>query len=280
MASKNFDNEIDSNNNSPGPTSITITPSTPTALTPKKVLPTAYENSPKRKIFPPVVTPISDQLMRERNTSKVSKKLIQSLNDHRLLNEVIELKGELNETKLKLEDYQAENSQLKKGSSELKAELTETKLKLEGYQAENSQWKKGISELKADLTATKLKLEGYQAENSQLKKGSSECQVKDQEINDLKRKLEVYQAEISQLKGSSECQKKNQEELKDEVNVLKRNLEDYQKENSQLKKEISELHLIRAKQAPKLKEVTVTATKASMLRAQASLKRKPNSDQL
>ena len=98
------------------------------------------------------------------------------------------------------------------------------------------------------------------------------------ELNETKLKLEDYLAEISQLKkGSSECQKKNQE-LKDDNIDVKRKLDDYQTENSQLKKEISELRINKAKQAPKLKEVAVTATKASTLRAQASLKRKPNSD--
>ena len=57
-------------------------------------------------------------------------------------------------------------------------------------------------ELKGELNETKLKLEDYLAEISQLKKGSSECQKKNQELKDdnidVKRKLDDYQTENSQ----------------------------------------------------------------------------------
>lgn len=290
--------EMDSNNNSPRqlqPPSIKILPSTPTALTPKK-LPSTPCLTPKRKIFPPVVTPISPQLIRNRNTSKAAEKLMKSVTENRLLNEVIALKGELNETKLRLEDYQAENTQLKNGNSELQKknhelndEINDVKTKLQQNQAEIFQLREESSEHhkknEGEVNHMRTKLEDYQSENSQLKKRTQELNEEvnilkknEGEINDMRTKLEGYQAENSQSK-------KKTQELNDEVNILKKKSQEFQRENSELKKEIEELkkeieefRIRVAKKAPNLKEVTVTETKASKLRAQASFKRKTNSN--
>jgi len=280
--------EMDSNNNSPRqlqPPSIKILPSTPTALTPKK-LPSTPCLTPKRKIFPPAVTPISPQLIRNMNTSKAAEKLMKSVTEHRLLNEVIALKGELNETKLKLEDYQAENTQLKNGNSELQKknhelndEINDVKTKLQQNQAENFQLREESSEHhkknEGEVNHMRTKLEDYQSENSQLKKRTQEqndiLKKNEGEINDMRMKLEGYQAENSQLK-------KKTQELIDEVNIWKKKSQEFQRENSELKKEIEEFRIRVAKKAPNLKEVAVTETKASKLRAQASFKRKTNSN--
>lgn len=87
----------------------------------------------------------------------------------------------------------------------------------------------------------------------------------------MRMKLEGYQAENSQLK-------KKTQELIDEVNIWKKKSQEFQRENSELKKEIEEFRIRVAKKAPNLKEVAVTETKASKLRAQASFKRKTNSN--
>ena len=121
MASNKED--IDSNNNSPSHSPskpnnlLTVMPAVASVSTPNKLL-SPLSLTPRKKIFPPLINPISPKLIRERATSKASERLMKSVTENRLLNEVIELKGELNDARLKLEEYLAENSKLRNGNSE------------------------------------------------------------------------------------------------------------------------------------------------------------------
>merc|ERR1712079_867975 len=86
--------------------------------------------TPRRKIFPPAVAPISPKLIRERSSTpkvaektdmsvkSVAEKFMKSVTENRLLNEIIELKGQLNESKLKMEQYEVEIAHLKNADSE------------------------------------------------------------------------------------------------------------------------------------------------------------------
>merc|ERR1712083_1103074 len=128
-----------------------------TALIPNKVPSNTNLLTPRRKIFPPAVAPISPKLIRERSSTtkvaeksdmsvkSVAEKFMKSVTENQLLNEIIELKGQLNESNLKLEDYQEKILHLKNADAEnqnqlkeindlqlrLLEELEETKLELE-----------------------------------------------------------------------------------------------------------------------------------------------------
>ena len=130
--------EMDANNNSPKVVSSNLpvptirvqpsTPSTPLPLT------------PKRKILPPVVTPVSEQLARpraERNTmdklpEKIENKLMKKVYDNRLVDENIGLKGELNASQIRCEELQIQlskslekNSGLEEANLSLQVQITE-----------------------------------------------------------------------------------------------------------------------------------------------------------
>jgi len=299
--------EIDSNNNSPSHSPskpnnlLTVIPAAASVSTPNKLL-SPSSLTPRKKIFPPLLAPISPKLIRERATSKASEKLMKSVTENRLLNEVIALQGELNDARLKLEECKTENFKLKDGNSEIQEkydeindvkaklikrhkEAIDMKTELEVYQAENLQLKKTTQELKDEVDELKkkegefhdmgTKLERYLAENSQLKKKTKESydtfKKREGEYNDMRTKLEGYRTENIQLK-------KKTEELTGEVIILKKKSNEYQAEISELKKEIDEFKIRWAKKAPSVKEVLIPPTRASRLRRQASQTRKTNFD--
>merc|ERR1739840_12012 len=93
--------------NLPVPT-IRVQPSTPS---------TPLPSTPKRKILPPVATPVSEQLARrraERNSAntvdklpeKIENKLMKKVYDNRLVDENIGLKGELNAFQIRCQELQ------------------------------------------------------------------------------------------------------------------------------------------------------------------------------
>ena len=101
-------------------------------MTPNKVPSNPNILTPRRKIFPPAVAPISPKLIRERSSTtkvaektdmsvkSVAEKLMKSVTENQLLNEIIELKGQLNETNLKLEDCQEKIHHLKNADTALR----------------------------------------------------------------------------------------------------------------------------------------------------------------
>jgi len=128
--------EMDTNNNSPKVVSsnlplptIRVQPSTPS---------TPLPSTPKRKILPPVSTPVSEQLARRRVETnsvstinklpeKIENKLMKKVYDNRLVDENIGLKGELNSSRIKCEELQKQLSE----SGEKNSGLEEVNLSLQ-----------------------------------------------------------------------------------------------------------------------------------------------------
>merc|ERR1712168_1256144 len=247
-----------------------------TALTPNKVPSNPNILTPRRKIFPPAVAPISPKLIRERSSTpkvaektdmsvkSVAEKFMKSVTENRLLNEIIELKGQLNENNLKLEDYQEKILHLKNADAEnqnFSKEIDDLKSKIQECLGENTQSKKDNSELKGLLHEAKLKMEQYEVEIAHLKNADSENQNQLKEINDLQLRLLEGLAENTQLKEErSEVQiflpelKRQLEETKtdlkktdsenqkfsEEIDDVKSKLLEFSTETTQLKKEKSE----------------------------------------
>ena len=149
MASNKED--IDSNNNSPSHSPskpnnlLTVMPAVASVSTPNKLL-SPLSLTPRKKIFPPLINPISPKLIRERAASKASEKLMKSVTENRLLNEVIELKGELNDARLKLEEYLAENSKLRNGNSENQKMIQEKNDEIKDVKAKSMESHNGKKE--------------------------------------------------------------------------------------------------------------------------------------
>jgi len=147
--------EMDANNNSPKvvasnlqvPT-IRLLPSTPS--TPSSPFP----STPKRKILPPVTTPVSEQLARRRvernfaNTidklpEKIENKLMKKVYDNRLVDENIGLKGELNASRIRCEELVEKDNQVQ-------IDLSQSREKITGLEEANARLKEDITKLSED----------------------------------------------------------------------------------------------------------------------------------
>jgi len=196
--------EMDANNNSPKVVSsnlpvpmIIVQPSTPS---------TPLPSTPKRKILPPVSTPISEQLARRRVEKKsvyainklpekIENKLMKKVYDNRLVDENIGLKGELNSSRIKCEELQKQHSESHEKNIALKVELNSSRIECEELQKQLSESRQKNSVLEeANLSLqeeiTKITEDGRKKVNELLKINEDLEQDKDTEISRLRNILE------------------------------------------------------------------------------------------
>jgi len=196
--------EMDANNNSPKVVSsnlpvptIIVQPSTPS---------TPLPSTPKRKILPPVSTPISEQLARRRVEKKsvyainklpekIENKLMKKVYDIRLVDENIGLKGELNSSRIKCEELQKQHSESHEKNIALKVELNSSRIECEELQKQLSESRQKNSVLEeANLSLqeeiTKITEDGRKKVNELLKINEDLEQDKDIEISRLRNILE------------------------------------------------------------------------------------------
>jgi len=199
--------EMDANNNSPKVVSsnlpvptIIVQPSTPS---------TPLPSTPKRKILPPVSTPISEQLARRRVEKKsvyainklpekIENKLMKKVYDNRLVDENIGLKGELNSSRIKCEELQKQHSESHEKNIALKVELNSSRIECEELQKQLSESRQKNSVLEeANLSLqeeiTKITENGRKKVNELLKINEDleiQKQDKDAEISRLRNILE------------------------------------------------------------------------------------------
>lgn len=196
--------EMDANNNSPKVVSsnlpvptIIVQPSTPS---------TPLPSTPKRKILPPVSTPISEQLARRRVEKKsvyainklpekIENKLMKKVYDIRLVDENIGLKGELNSSRIKCEELQKQHSESHEKNIALKVELNSSRIECEELQKQLSESRQKNSVLEeANLSLqeeiTKITEDGRKKVNELLKINEDLEQDKDTEISRLRNILE------------------------------------------------------------------------------------------
>jgi len=131
--------EMDANNNSPKVVSSNLALPTIRFLPPTPSTP--LPSTPKRKILPPVSTPVSEQLARRRvetnsvNTieklpEKIENKLMKKVYDNRLVDENIGLKGELNASRIRCEELVEKDNQVQ-------IELLQSREKITGLEEAN-----------------------------------------------------------------------------------------------------------------------------------------------
>jgi len=131
--------EMDANNNSPKVVSSNLPLPTIRFLPPTPSTP--LPSTPKRKILPPVSTPVSEQLARRRvetnsvNTieklpEKIENKLMKKVYDNRLVDENIGLKGELNASRIRCEELVEKDNQVQ-------IELLQSREKITGLEEAN-----------------------------------------------------------------------------------------------------------------------------------------------
>merc|ERR1712008_158754 len=154
--------EMDANNNSPKVVSsnlpvptIRVQPSTP------------LPSTPKRKILPPVATPVSEQLARlrrraERNSAntveklseKMENKLMKKVYDNRLVDENIGLNGELNASRIRCEELMEKENQVQ-------IELSQSREKITGLEEANVG-------LKEELNASRIRCDELVEKDNQV----------------------------------------------------------------------------------------------------------------
>jgi len=139
--------EMDSNNNE-SPKLVTLNLPLPMIrVQPSTPLP----STPKRKILPPVSTPVSEQLARrrvERNSAntvdklpeKIENQLMKKVYDNRLVDENIGLKGELNASRIRCEELLEKENQVQ-------IELSQSREKITGLEEANAGLKEEITKI-------------------------------------------------------------------------------------------------------------------------------------
>jgi len=173
--------EMDSNNNE-SPKLVTLNLPLPMIrVQPSTPLP----STPKRKILPPVSTPVSEQLARrrvERNSAntvdklpeKIENQLMKKVYDNRLVDENIGLKGELNASRIRCEELLEKENQVQ-------IELSQSREKITGLEEANAGLKEEI---------TKITENGWKKVNELLKMNE-----------DLETEKEDQKTEIARLRN-------------------------------------------------------------------------------
>merc|ERR1719483_624913 len=155
--------EMDANNNSPKVVSTNLPLPTIRFLPPTPSTP--LPSTPKRKILPPVRTPVSEKLARRRVETnsvktidklpeKIENKLMKKVYDNRLVDENIGLKGELNASRIRCEELVEKDNQVQ-------IELSQFCEKITGLDDENIG-------LKGELNASRIRCEELVEKDNQV----------------------------------------------------------------------------------------------------------------